>query len=197
MAYTKLTTALIKTNTNAFGMSTVFINPAPMGLNRCWIIKYLGLLDRTYNGLSCYRWFFITTTDLGCKTNEKSTQFGYLLQLLVLTASTHRKCTVSSFHCIITRLNFFQVSQAQSQVFVQNAVLYITYTTLCANLGCFNASHLKRPVTFTLHAINECNCPDISLYHRQLMTQCHMTSKPHFNVCHFQTTYYFKFLRNH
>jgi len=118
-----------------------------MGLKRGWTIKYLGLLDRTYNDLSYYRGFVVTTPNLGCKSNEKSTPFGYLLQLLVLTASPHRKCTVSCFHSIMTRLNFFQLSQAQSQVFVQNAVLYITYTTLCANLGCFNACHLKRPDT--------------------------------------------------
>jgi hypothetical protein len=172
-------------------------NPAPMGLNRCQIIKYLGLLHHTYNDLSCYWWFFVTTRNLGCKTNEKSIPFGYLLQLLVLTANPHRKHTVSCLHCIITRLKFFQLSQAQSQVFVQNAVLCITYTAFCANLGCFDASHLKRPVTFTVDATYDCNYPYISFYHRQLMTQCHMTSKPHFKVCHFQTTYYFKFLRNH
>jgi hypothetical protein len=109
----------------------------------------------------------------------------------------YRNCTVSCFHCIIARFNFFRLSQAQSQVFVHNAMLYITYTTLCANLGCFNASHLKRPVTFTFDAINDCNCPYISLYHRQLTNQCSMTSQPHFNVCYFQTTYYFKFLKNY
>jgi len=147
-----------------------------MGLNRCQIIKYLGLLHRTYNDPSCYRWFFIINPNLDCKTNEKSTPFGYFLQLLVLRASPHRKCNVNCFHCNITRLNFFQLSQAQSQVFVQNAVFYITYTTLCANLDCFNASHLKRPVTFTLDDVNDCNWPSNSLYHRQLMTQCSMTS---------------------
>jgi len=147
-----------------------------MGLNRCWIMKYMGLLHRTYNDLSCYRWFFVINPNLGCKTNEKSIPYGYFLQLLVLRASPHRKCTVNCFHCIIKRLNIFQLSQAQSQVFVQNAMLYIICTTLCAKLDCFNASHLKRPVTFTLDDISDCICPYNSLYHRQLMTQCSMTS---------------------
>jgi len=39
--------------------------PAPMGLDRCKIVKYYGLSDITYTDLSYYRYFFVTARILG------------------------------------------------------------------------------------------------------------------------------------
>ena len=110
-------------------------NPAPMGPDRCHIIKYSGLLDSTYTEWCHYRQFYVTAL----------TEAAWHLPVTFTQSLKHL-----AFSTIIGPVMGFP-----SKCTAANH-LYNTLSN-CANSGSFKVCCLIRPFTLSLKATNDHN----------------------------------------